>query len=144
MFLWWPDKNCHSLVGKFWFIYHIHQTLHLQISIYFGLYKILLMEEISIPWKTIKGTWQFFAQKDKSLGKMELWNCLKNGRRQWNKTVNMWISKVLGKNEKYVFYFYLKTEGTFWPTKQLLQLWKKGSRAACLPSSLFILLCSVN
>ena len=48
---------------------------------------------------------QFFAQKDKSLGKMELWNCLKNGRRQCNKTVNMLISKVLGKNEKYVFFF---------------------------------------
>ena len=26
-------------------------------SIYFGLYKILLMEKISIPWKTVEGTW---------------------------------------------------------------------------------------
>ena len=25
--------------------------------VYFGLYKILLMEKISIPWKTVKGTW---------------------------------------------------------------------------------------
>ena len=57
MFLWRPGKNCHNLVGKFWFILHIHQTLHLQISIYLSHYKIFLMEKISISWKTIKGTW---------------------------------------------------------------------------------------
>ena len=34
----------------------IHQTLYLQISIYFSLYKILLMEEFSIPWKTVEDT----------------------------------------------------------------------------------------
>ena len=43
----WQKHNC--LAGKFWFIHCIHQTLHLQISIYFGLYKILLMEKNSIP-----------------------------------------------------------------------------------------------
>ena len=26
-------------------------------------------------------------------------------------------NKVLGENEKCVFYFYLKTEGIFWPTQ---------------------------
>ena len=31
--------------GKFWYICLIHQTLHLWISIYFILYKILLMEK---------------------------------------------------------------------------------------------------
>ena len=45
-------QNCYSLTGKLWFICHIHQTLHLQISIYFHLYKILFMEKLSIPWKT--------------------------------------------------------------------------------------------
>ena len=35
---------------------HIHQTLYLQISIYFSLYQILLMEEFSIPWKTVEDT----------------------------------------------------------------------------------------
>ena len=30
------DKNCYSLAAKFWFLHRIHQTLHLQISIYFG------------------------------------------------------------------------------------------------------------
>ena len=54
---WWPGKNYYSLAGKFWFIHHIHQTLHLWISIYLGLYKILLMEKISTPWNTVKGTW---------------------------------------------------------------------------------------
>ena len=53
----------------FWFIRHIHQTLHLQISIYFGLHKILLMEKISVPWKTVKGTRNStFYQKDKKFG----------------------------------------------------------------------------
>ena len=49
MFLWWPGENYYSLAGKFWFIHCIHQTLHLRISICFCLYKILLMEKISIP-----------------------------------------------------------------------------------------------
>ena len=34
-----------------------------------------------------------------------------------NKRVNTLFNKVLGENEKCVFYFYLKTEGTFWPTQ---------------------------
>ena len=38
-------KNCYNLTGKFWFILCIHQTLHLQISIYLNIYKILLMEK---------------------------------------------------------------------------------------------------
>ena len=70
MFLWWPGKNCYSLAGKFWFICCIHETLHLRISIYFGLYKIILMEKISIPWKTVKGIWNsFLLRKMKSFEK---------------------------------------------------------------------------
>ena len=46
---------------------------YLQISTYFGLYKILLMEKISIPWKTVKGTWKSsLLKKRKSFGKMDL------------------------------------------------------------------------
>ena len=56
LFPWTPGKNCYNLAGKFRFIYHIHQTLYLWISIYFHLYKILLMENVSIPCKTAKGT----------------------------------------------------------------------------------------
>ena len=53
---------------------HIHQTLHLWISVYFGLYKILLMEKISIPWKTVKGSRNSsLLKKIKSFGKMELY-----------------------------------------------------------------------
>ena len=34
--------------------------------------------------------------------------------------VNMLFNKVVGENEKYGFYFYLKkTKGTFWPTKYI-------------------------
>ena len=44
----------------------IHQTLYLWISIYFSLYQILLMEKNSIPWKTVKGTWNSsLLKKDK-------------------------------------------------------------------------------
>ena len=35
--------------------------------IYFGLYKILLMEKKSVLWKTKRHLEQFFAQKDKKL-----------------------------------------------------------------------------
>ena len=45
---------------------------------------------------------QFFAQEDKKFGKMELWSCLNNGRKQWNKMVNTLFSGALGENEKKV------------------------------------------
>ena len=31
--------------------------------------------------------------------------------------VNTLFNKILGENEKLVFYLYLKTEGTFWSTQ---------------------------
>ena len=41
-----------------------------------------LNEKISIPRKTVKGTCNSsLLKKIKSFGKMELWSCLKNGRR---------------------------------------------------------------
>ena len=39
------QAETHSLAGKFWFTFHTNQTLYLQISIDFSLYKILLMEK---------------------------------------------------------------------------------------------------
>ena len=75
-------KNCYSLAGKFWFIHHSHQTLHLWISIYYSLCKIPLMENLLVPWKTVKGTWNSSLLKMiKSFGKRELWSCLKGDRR---------------------------------------------------------------
>ena len=65
MFLWWQGKNCYILAGKFWFICHIHQTLHLQISIYLGLYKILLLKIFSSLEDCKRHLDQFFAQKNK-------------------------------------------------------------------------------
>ena len=35
------------------------------------------------------------------------------------KRVNMLFNKALDANEKCVFYFYLKTKGTFWPTQYI-------------------------
>ena len=110
MFLWWPDKNHYSLAGKFWFLHHIPQTLNLQISIYFDLYKILSMEKNSVLWKTAKGTWNSsFLKKIKSFGKMELRSCLKNGRRQWNKMVNTLFSSWW--KWKMCLLFLLKNQG---------------------------------
>ena len=116
MFLWWPGKKCYSLAGKFWLICCIHQTVHHWISIYFRLYKILLMEKIAIPWKNIKGTWNSsLLKKIKSLGKPELWHCLKmaegSGTKQWLRCSIMFLVKM-----KTVSYSYFKTKRTFWPT----------------------------
>lgn len=41
-----------------------------------------------------------------------------NGKREWNKR-KLLLSKVLGANERYVFYIYLKTIETFWPSQYL-------------------------
>lgn len=54
-----------NLAGKFWFICCIHQPLHLQISIYFGLYKILNGKNFSSLKDWRKHLKQFFAQKKK-------------------------------------------------------------------------------
>ena len=100
-FLWWPGKNCHSLPGKFWFIRCVHQTLHLGMSVCFGLYKILLMEKLSIPWKTVEGTWNSSLLKlIKRSGKMELWSSPKNGRRWWAKRWASCSVKSLVKTKK--------------------------------------------
>ena len=90
-------------------------TRHCTFRFPFILFTKFLVKKISDPWKSVKGTWNSsLLKKIKSFRKTELWSCLKNSRRQRNKTVNMLFSKVLGKNEQFVFYFYLKTEGTFW------------------------------
>ena len=98
-------QNCYSLAGKFWFIRCIHQTLHLRISIYVGLYKMLLMEKNSIPWKTVKGIWNSsLLKKIKSFGKIELWSCLKNedsGTKRWICcSIKFWVKM---KNVSFVF-----------------------------------------
>ena len=72
----------------------------------FGFPSSLLMEKVSILWKTVKGTWNSsLLKKIESFGKMELWSCLKNGARQWNKSVNALFNKVSGKNANVSFIF---------------------------------------
>ena len=65
MFIWWPGKNRYSLAGKFWITRRIHQTLHLQISIYFSLYKILNGKNFNSLEDCKRYLERFFAQKDK-------------------------------------------------------------------------------
>ena len=53
-------------------------------SIYFSLYKIILIEKISIPWKTVKGTLElFFAQNDKKFWEDEIMKLTE----KWQKVV---------------------------------------------------------
>ena len=78
------------------------------------------MEKISIPCKTEKQLEQFFARKGK-----KLWGRW-NSEVAWKmaevveQNVYMLLSKVVDENEKHVFYFYLKTEGTFWQTQCIM------------------------
>ena len=63
---------------------------------------------------------KLLAQKDKMFWEDGIMKLPENGSEQWSKMVNMLFNKVLDENEKCVFYFYLKTKGTFLPTQQLL------------------------
>ena len=85
-------------------------------SIYFGLYKIPIMEKISISWKIVKSTCNHSLFKEvKSFGKMGLWSFLENSRLYWNNTVITVFNEVLGENEKCMFY--LNITWIFWPTQ---------------------------
>ena len=64
---------------------------------------------------------QFFAQKIKMFWEDGIMKLPGKWQKVVGKRVNTLCNKVLGKNEKCVFCFYLKTEGTFWPTQQKLQ-----------------------
>lgn len=70
MLPWWPGKSSYSLAGKFQFIHRIRQTLHRWMSVYFGLYRILLVGKISVPSKAVKDAWNSsFLKKIKSFWK---------------------------------------------------------------------------
>lgn len=76
-------KKRYSLDGKFWFICCVHQTTHLQTAIYLSMYKILLVETISVLWKTIKGTGTALCSKrQKLLGRWDYEVAWIHGRRQ--------------------------------------------------------------
>ena len=74
------QKLFNTLAEKFWFICQIHQTLYLWMSVYFDLYEIILVEKTSVSCKTVKAPGTVLYSERKSVGKMELWNCLENGR----------------------------------------------------------------
>ena len=69
-------QNC--LAGKFWFICCIHQTWHIRVCIYFGLYKIHLMEKYFNSLKTVKGSW----------------NCVEKDRRFWEDEITKLPEKM--------------------------------------------------
>ena len=63
-------KAVTAWLGNSSFIQCIQQTLNLWMSVYFGLYRILLMGRISVLSKTVKGTWNSsFLKKIKSFWK---------------------------------------------------------------------------
>jgi len=57
-------QNCYSLAGKFWFIHHIQQTLHLQILIYLGLQNSLNGKNFNFLEDCKRYLKQFLAQND--------------------------------------------------------------------------------
>ena len=74
------------------------------------------MEEVSIPWKSLKCTWNsYFLKKINSFGEDGIMKL----PGKWQKVVEQrtLFNKVLGENEKYAFHFYLKTERAFWSTQ---------------------------
>ena len=77
------------------------------------------MEKISIPWKTVKGTWN-----GSFLIKIKFWeDGIMKLPEKWQEVVEQngeyIVNNVLTENEKRVFYFYLKTEGNSWPTQYI-------------------------
>ena len=67
-------------------------------SIYFSLYKILLIEKTSIPWKTVKGTLElFFAQKDKKFREDELLNLTEKWQKVVEQNSELFCSIMLNK-----------------------------------------------
>lgn len=73
------NANHISLVTrqKFSLIYYIHLILHIQITILRCLYRIFLMQNISVLRKTAK---TLRTGKNKIFGRMELWSCLQNSK----------------------------------------------------------------
>ena len=62
---------------------------------------------------------QFFAQKDKKFREDGIMKSPEKWQKIVEQRVNTLFNKVLGENEECVFYFCLKTKGTFWPTQYL-------------------------
>ena len=126
MCIWWPGKNCYSLAGKFWFICSIHQTLHLWIAIYFDFYTNLLMVKTSLPWKTVKVSWNSsLLNKIKNFGEdriMKLSEKYQKIVKQNNEYHCSLKFIVKMKKKKYVFYFYLKNQKNFFGQ---LNIWCK-------------------
>ena len=74
--VWWPGKNFYSLAGSSDSSAIFTRYCTFGIPFIWPL-QILLMEENSIPWSTVKGTWNSSLLKKVSFGKMKLWNCWK-------------------------------------------------------------------
>ena len=84
-------RQNYSLIGNFWFIHRIHQTLHFWKSIYFGIYKTLNRKKfISVVVQLLSGVWLFAtpctAAHQASLSftiswsllKLKIWPCKMN------------------------------------------------------------------
>ena len=89
-------KNYWSLVGIFCHIHHIVLTLHHLIAFCFDLYKTPWMIKISIMMIISNRTWfSFLLIKIRSFMNVELWCCLKDGKRSLIKMGNTLQNKVI-------------------------------------------------
>ena len=123
-------QKLRQLRWEFWFIHCVHQTLHLRISIDFSLYKFLLMEKISIPWKTVKGTWKSsLLKKIKSLGRWNYEVAWKMSEGSRTKGWIRWSIKFLVKMKKCVFFLLKKPNALFGPPYSMMvaRCWGGGN-----------------
>ena len=74
------------------------------------------MEKISIPWKTIKDTWNSSLLKNIKFWKDGIMK-LPEKWQKWNRKVNKLFNKVPCENKRCAFHCYLKMEATFLPTQ---------------------------
>ena len=124
MCIWWPGKNCYSLAGKFWFICSIHQTLHLWIAIYFDFYTNLLMVKTSLPWKTVKVSWNSsLLNKIKNFGEDRIMKLSEKYQKivKQNNEYHCSLKFIVKMKKKICLLLLLKKpKELFWPTQYLV------------------------
>ena len=115
MFLSWSGKNCSNEAGKFSFI-HLFTILPLDFHLFQSLQKFLngkIFNSLE-DCKKLPGT--FLAQRVKKFWRHTIMKLPEKWQKLGEKMVNALFNKVLGESEKWIIYFYLKTEGTLYPT----------------------------
>ena len=118
LFFLMTRRNLLQFAGRFWFIHCIHQTLELQISIYYNLYNNSVSGKKCISLKDyIRHLKQFFAQIGNTFWKDRIMKLGEKLQEVVEQNMRMLSNKVLVKMKKYVFIFTLKLKDLFSQSK---------------------------